>query len=102
MAPTWWAFFSSTSLLSMNDLLTNQERQHAAVQGWHACHVYDVAAARWCVEVLPTNHPIASAVDAQTHVYQLARAGDKVAIRALQLVVQSHQRGATPPKRKKK
>lgn len=86
----------------MNDLLTNQEQQHAAAQGWHACHVYDVAAARWRVEVLPTNHPTASAVEAQAHVYQLARAGDKVAIRALQLVVRSHQHTPPPKKRKKK
>ena len=42
----------------MNDLLTNQERQHAAAQGWRACHVYDVATARWNDEKIgaPRDH----------------------------------------------
>ena len=80
----------------MFDLLTANEAEHAAAFGWELCPVYDLGKARWALEVLPTNHPETSAVSAQMSVYSLAQNGDAVAIKALQLVVRSHQ----PPVKK--
>ena len=75
----------------MLDLLTTSEAEHAAVHGWELCPVYDLGKSRWALEILPTDHPNSSAVSAQMAVYSLAQHGDTVAIKALQLVVRSHQ-----------
>lgn len=80
----------------MFDLLNENEARHAAEHGWALCPVYDLAKTRWALEVLPTDHPATSAVAAQMAVYSLAQHGDTVAIKALQLVVRSHQ----PPAKK--
>lgn len=80
----------------MFDLLTPIEAEQAATQGWELCPVYDLGKARWALEVLPLDHPASSAVSAQMSVYALAQHGDAVAIKALQLVVRSHQ----PPAKK--
>lgn len=80
----------------MFDLLTTREAEHAAEHGWELCPVFDLAKTRWALEVLPTDHPTTSAVAAQMTVYSLAQHGDAVAIKALQLVVRSHQ----PPAKK--
>ena len=86
----------------MFDLLTNQEAAHAADLGWSLCHVYDTDKTRWALEVLPTDHPATSAVVAQARVYALARSGNAVAIKSLQLVVRSHQPAPPAKKGKKK
>ena len=80
----------------MFDLLTTSEAEHAADHGWGLCPVYDLGKTRWALEVLPIDHPNTSAVSAQMAVYSLAQHGDAVAIKALQLVVRSHQ----PPVKK--
>ena len=86
----------------MFDLLTNREAAHAAALGWSLCHVYDTGKTRWALEVLPTDHPATSAVVTQARVYALARSGDAVAIKSLQLVVRSHQPAPSAKKGKKK
>ena len=86
----------------MFDLLTNQEAAHAAALGWSLCHVYDTDKTRWALEVLPTDHPATSAVAAQTRVYALARSGNAMAIKSLQLVVRSHQPAPPTKKARKK
>lgn len=86
----------------MFDLLTNQEAEHAAQLGWSLCPVYDMGKTRWALEVLPTDHPESSAAAAQARVYALARGGDVVAIKSLQLVVRSHQPAKPAKKARKK
>jgi hypothetical protein len=84
----------------MFDSLTIEESAAAAKQGWTLATVYDMGKERWALEVLPLNHPATSAVQAQQQVYLQARLNDPVAIKALQLVVRSHQ--PAPKKARKK
>ncbi len=86
----------------MFDLLTPQESAHAAANGWGVHQVYDLDRKRWALEILPTDHPKTSAVQAQMSVYTAARLGDAVAMRGLQLVVRSHQPTKPAKKGKKK
>ena len=86
----------------MFDLLTTSEAEHAADHGWELRPVYDLGKTRWALEVLPIDHPDTSAVAAQMTVYSLAQHGDAVAIKALQLVVRSHQPAPSAKKGKKK
>lgn len=83
-----------------SNLLTTAESERAAQQGWQLCHVFDQDAARWMVEIIPTdNNTLRSARAMQATVLELARNRDAVALRAMSLVMASH---APPPKRKKK
>ena len=82
----------------MFDLLTPDENRHAAACGWQLNTVYDMNRKRWALEVMPCDHPKTSAHHTQVRVVGLARAGDAVAMRALQLVVRSYQ----PPKPNRK
>lgn len=66
--------------------------------GWQLNTVYDMNKERWALEVMPCDHPATSAYLTQARVVGLARAGDAVAMRALQLVVRSYQ----PPKPNRK
>lgn len=87
----------------MLDLLTIEEDEQAAKQGWLLSHVFDQSTSRWLVEILPTrsNEKVKSARLMQTIVLNLARNKDPVALRAMSLVMASHA-PAKPPKRKKK
>ena len=82
----------------MTDLLTTEESEQAAQQGWQLCYVFDQDRSRWIVEVLPTaEHRVKSARFMQTVVLNLARSKDPVALRAMALVMKSH----TPEKTKR-
>ena len=79
----------------MTELLTKDERAHAARCGWEIRHVFTHPGERWIVEIFPLDFPATSVKQATDAVTELARKRDAVAIRALQLIVlQSHQ-GAT-------
>ena len=82
----------------MFDLLTPDESRHAAACGWQLNTVYDMNKERWAIEIMPCDHPKTSAYHTQARVVGLARTGDAVAVRALQLVVRSYQ----PPKPNRK
>lgn len=76
----------------MHDLLTNEEVKVAAAQGWCVHDVYSSALQRWHVQVLPTQfaHPLPHADAAAAYVIGMARGGDKLAAKALGLVMASH------------
>lgn len=84
----------------MNDLLSPEDTAYAQARGWKLCWVYILDAARWVVEVTPVVHPANSVADAQETVLIAARQNDSVAIRALQVVMQSLQ--PAPKKARKK
>lgn len=87
----------------MFDLLTIEESKHAALQGWQLCWVFDPASKRASVDVLAlgTSKQIKHAQAAARAVYNLAKAGDVIAQRALHLCVKSRQ-GPTKKATKKK
>lgn len=80
----------------MHDLLTIEEDAEAAQAGWELCNVYDLASAKWRVMVLAQPH---AEFGAQLVISQ-ARAGSRVAQKALQLLMT--QAASGQPKRKKK
>ena len=71
----------------MYDLLTIEEDKVAASQGWGIFHVYDQDVRQWVIRILsmglqpPHNHSEGAA----QHVVGLARMGQPVAQRALQI-----------------
>lgn len=86
--------------MSKFDLLTEDETQRAAKDGWLVGYVYDLRTLRWAVQVLPVRFakPFTNASLAASHVVQQARQGSPLATKALQLVMASHSTKA----RKKK
>lgn len=83
----------------MFELLTTKESSQAALQGWQLCWVYDPVTKRTTADVLAvgTARQIRHAQAASRAVVNLAKAGDIVAQRALQLVMKSRQ--STPAKK---
>lgn len=79
----------------MADLLTVEEDAEAAKAGWELRHVYDLDTSRWRIMVLAEPH---AEFGAQLVIDQ-ARAGSRVAQKALQLLM---TQAAVQPKRKKK
>ena len=72
----------------MTDLLTKDETEHAAKQGWLLSYVFDQGTSKWLVEVLPVkDNRVRSARHMQTVVMNLARNRDPVALRAMSLVM---------------
>ena len=67
----------------MHDLLTTEEDQEAAKQGWGLHHVYEMEAKRWSIRILPA--------EAASHVVNLARANHPLPLKALGLM--SNYRG---------
>lgn len=62
----------------MFDLLSVEEDKAAAAQGWGIHHVYELEAQKWVVRVLP--------VEAAPVVVNLAKAGDRLALKALRIL----------------
>lgn len=85
----------------MFELLTTNERDRAASQGWLLSWVYDLTTKKALVDVLATGEipKVRHAEAARNQVVAQARAGDPLAIKALRLTVQSRQ--GTPKKGKK-
>ena len=75
--------------MSKIELLTTEERAEAAAQGWGLFHVYDPKASRWRVQALGLQTPAAPETGAL--IVGLARQGMPLAIRALQLITESHK-----------
>ena len=81
----------------MNDLLTPDERTAALNLGWDVCWVYCLTKRAAIVQVLPApNNPLKSAAGLQQVVMLRAQAGEKLAQRIAQLILNP------PPTRKKK
>lgn len=76
-------------------LLSPEEAQTAEAQGWGLHHVYDLQRQRWSVMVLG----MPSAANATRNAITRANAGDKIALKAMQLISKFN----TPekPRRKK-
>ena len=68
----------------MYDLLTAEEDKTAAAQGWGLYHVYDMAVTQWVIRVLPA--------EASPNVVNLARAGDRLAVKALRILMHGPQK----------
>lgn len=71
--------------MSNKDLLSTDEMMHAAARGWKPVRVYDQATAKWLVKLF-TPHDLTPPDVVAQHVIVHARAGDKVAIKSLQLL----------------
>jgi len=71
--------------MSTSDLLTKAEGLEAAAQGWSLENIYELHERRWKTIILPHTHgPL---------VVTLARAGSALAVKALRLVMASHEKG---------
>lgn len=68
----------------MFDLLSAEEDKAAAAQGWGIHHVYELEAQKWVVRVLP--------VEAAPVVVNLAKAGDRLALKALRILTHGPQK----------
>lgn len=81
--------------MSNHDLLSEHEIREAASQGWSVCTVVDQAAGRMRLrpQILPLEFkpPFSTAEKASRWVIQRAQQGDKLALRALRLVVQGNK-----------
>lgn len=75
----------------MFDLLTTKEAAHAAACGWELHPVFDADSERWMVEIFPTDFPARGVGPTTAMVADRAKNRDAVAIRSLQIVMQSHQ-----------
>ena len=75
--------------MSKIELLNVEESAVAATQGWGLFHVYDLKTSRWKVQALGLQVP--AAPETGTLIVGLARQGMPVAIRALQLITESHK-----------
>lgn len=86
----------------MHDLLTTHEAAHASRQGWQLSWVVDATTSKVTADILPTWTPASNNNVTKTTrlVWNLAKSGDVVAQRALQMCVQSRQ-PQPKPKRKK-
>ena len=67
----------------MHDLLTLEEDQIAAAQGWGLHHVYELELKQWVIRILPAT--------AATHVVTLARNNQALPLKALRLM--THYKG---------
>lgn len=78
-----------TNRKSMSDLLSIEEDKAAAKQGWGLHHVYDQDVDQWVVRVLPITFrpPLPDAKTAGAYVVNLARSGDGLAQKALQILM---------------
>lgn len=87
-------FFRPQHRLSMFELLTTNESERAAAQGWQLSWV--VEESKTLVQILPSWQvaQIKSAEQAYRLVMTLAKTNDPTALRALQLCVRSRQPAA--------
>jgi hypothetical protein len=78
--------------MSNLDLLTNDETLQAEKEGWLVGYVYDPRTERCVAQVLPVRFakPFATAESTAAYVIQRAKAGNPLALKALQLVMASH------------
>ena len=86
----------------MHPSLSPAENQIAQSQGWGLFDVFSSDTSKWLIQILPTDHPKHSAAQAYQNVYERAAFRDPVAIRALQVVMESLRTPPPPTKRKKK
>lgn len=71
----------------MHGLLTDEEDKAAAAQGWGLFHVYDLAVTQWVIRVLPA--------EASPNVVNLAKTGDRLAVKALRILMHGPQKEST-------
>lgn len=83
-------FPASSRRSSLYELLTPQETVEARLRGWDVCHVYLPEKNRWCVSVLSTRERGNSEATKLEVVAMARNTSDKLAIRVLQLIMQSH------------
>lgn len=69
-------------------MLTAPEAQEAALMGWQLCEIYDDRQETVLLAILPTSFVAGSAVQAANTVVALAKANNRLAIKALTLIAQ--------------
>ena len=80
------------NLFSMFDLLSIQEDQHAAAQGWELAYVYDLRRRTMRPQILALRPHFNNAEQASTFVINEARNRNDLALKAIRLVVH-HAKG---------
>jgi hypothetical protein len=76
----------------MFDLLSVQEDQHAATQGWELAYVYDIGRKQMRPQILALRPHFKNAEDAAAFVVNQARQRNDLAIKAIRMVVH-HAKG---------
>lgn len=71
-------------------MLTAEEAQHAAAQGWQLAEVWCLTKKRLLLTALPVDFKRHQVPQVQAGVVQLAKKGDRVALRALSLISKSN------------
>mgnify|MGYP003442864090 CR=1 FL=1 len=89
MTPSSLGVLFTRYLMSNVDLLEDHEAKSAHAQGWQLCHVFDAGNRTTCPQILPLafTRPFDTSEKAARWVINRAQNGDKVAMKAINLVM---------------